>query len=76
MRGWLESYAKTVLRSDVKDVRYFPAVAYVGRLTSNAAMLEATRATAARLAFGDWAKPFTIDGRTGFRILSQTDAAH
>lgn len=75
LRAWLTAYAAAVMKSEVRDVRYYPAVAYVGRLTGDVAMQEAARSTAARIDFGDWAKPFTIAVRTGFRILSQVDEA-
>ena len=58
-----------------EDMRAFPAVAYVAALTGNAAMREAARARARRLDLGSWGKPFSINGRIGFRIESLLGAA-
>lgn len=71
IRAWLETYAKDVMtRPASADARAFPAVAYVGRLTGDAAMREAALKRADRLDLGGWGKPFTINGRLGFRIYS------
>jgi len=65
-------YAAGVTAQDGKtDARYFPAIAYIGRVTGNAQYTRAATALASRLPFGNWGKPFTIAGRLGFSILSQ-----
>ena len=71
IRAWLEQYAAGVMeRHRRADARAFPAIAYVGRLTGNAAMSEAALQRVRRLDLGGWGKPFTINGRIGFRIYS------
>ena len=71
MRDWLTRYAATVrARGDDVDPRYLPAVAYIARVNANDTQARAATAVVARLKFGNWGKPFTIAGRTGFRILS------
>lgn len=71
MRAWLQAYASAIMeRPGGPDGRAFPAVAYVGRLTDNAAMRAAALQRAERLDLGSWGKPFTINGRLGFRIFS------
>jgi hypothetical protein len=70
LTAWLERYAAVVMKSRPKDVRYYPAVAYVAAIKGDAAMSEAARAAAGRIALGDWGKPFTIGARAGYRILS------
>jgi hypothetical protein len=71
MRDWLIRYAAAAQARGVTDPRYLPAVAYVGRITSQSEGTRAARAAVARLKFGSWAKPFTIAGRLGFSLLSQ-----
>jgi hypothetical protein len=76
MRAWLEWYAGAVMtRKAREDVRAFPAIAYVAALTGNAAMRDAVRARADRLDLGSWGKPYSINGRIGFRIESLLAAA-
>jgi DUF1680 family protein len=71
MRTWLESYAKAVMKLKARsDARVFPAVAYVAALTGDAAMRDAARGRAERLDLGSWGKPYSINGRIGFRIES------
>ncbi len=71
IRAWLQSYASAIMEEPAKaDARAFPAVAYVGRLTGNDAMREAALQRGRRLDLGSWGKPFTINGRIGFRIFS------
>jgi hypothetical protein len=38
-------------------------------------MQKTAREVAGRIDYGGWAKPFTIGGRTGFRILGLLDAS-
>lgn len=73
LQGWLDRYATAVIASEAKDVRYYPGVAGAAHLAKNRAWGEAARSAAGRISFGDWAKPFTIGSRNGFRILSQLD---
>lgn len=74
IRAWLQRYAAGVMqRPHGSDARVFPAVAYVGRLTGDAAMVDAARQRVRRLELGGWGKPFTINGRLGFRISSLLD---
>ena len=71
IRAWLQTYATGVMEHlDKADARAFPAIAYVGRLTNNAAMRDAAMTRARHLDLGSWGKPFTVNGRIGFRILS------
>lgn len=71
VRAWLEEYATTLMAQPVRsDARVYPALAYVGRLTDNAAMCDAALQRAQRLDLGSWGKPFSINGRIGFRIYS------
>ncbi|HSP96051.1 MAG TPA: beta-L-arabinofuranosidase domain-containing protein [Candidatus Dormibacteraeota bacterium] len=71
IRTWLQSYAAAIMEHPAKpDTRAFPAVAYVGRLTDNAAMRDAALERARQLDLGSWGKPFTVNGRLGFRIFS------
>jgi hypothetical protein len=70
-RDWLTNHTAAVMASPPgADPRYFPAVAYVGRVTSNAAYQRTAAEAVPRQPFGDWGKPFTLAGRLGFRILS------
>jgi hypothetical protein len=71
LREWLLRYAAAVYARGVPiDPRYFPAVAYVGRMAGRAEYTRAASAAVERLKFGNWAKPFTIAGRLGFSLLS------
>ena len=71
IRAWLERYAAAIMESPSRaDVRAFPAVAYVGRLAGDAAKHDAALQRAQRLDLGSWGKPYTINGRIGFRIFS------
>ena len=69
IRDWLVRYAAAVrTRGTDVDPRFLPAVAYVTR--ASAGDPQAAPEAVTRLQFGTWGKPFTIAGRTGFRILS------
>ncbi len=71
MRAWLETYAAGVMAHRAQaDARAFPAVAYVGRLRGDATLREAALGRAEQLDLGAWGKPFTVNGRIGFRIYS------
>lgn len=71
VREWLVRHAAAVMASPPgADPRYFPAVAYVGRITGNPTFQRAAADAVPRQSFGDWGKTFTLAGRLGFRILS------
>ncbi|MBX3027731.1 glycoside hydrolase family 127 protein [bacterium] len=71
MRDWLQRYAAAIMAHPGRpDVRAFPAVAYVAHLSGNAAMRDAALQRARDLDLGSWGKPFTANGRLGFRIFS------
>ncbi len=71
---WLRAYAKHVIEAAPRDARFYPAVAYVARLTGDAQLRAAALARADQLDLGAWGKPFTIQGRIGFRIHSLLDS--
>ena len=75
VRGSSGTRARSWQRKAREDVRAFPAVAYVAAITGNAAMRDAARARADRLDLGSWGKPYSINGRIGFRIESLLAAA-
>ena len=71
IRAWLEQYANAVMqRVAHEDTRAFPAVAYIAALSGDPAMRAAARDRADRLDLGSWGKPYSINGRIGFRIES------
>src|SRR5262249_56618421 len=71
IKEWLENYAAAVMqRRAHEDARAFPAVAYVAGLTRNATMSAAARERVNQLELAGWGKPFTVNGRLGFRIES------
>jgi hypothetical protein len=73
IRDWLVRYAAAVVEHGAgADPRFFPAVAYVGRITGKEQYTRAAATAAQHLQFGGWGKPFTVTGRLGFRILSLT----
>jgi len=67
---WLRAYAAAVAAKSPRDLRFYPALAYVARLTNDPKLAQTARQVVDKLPNGSWAKPFTISGRTGFRILS------
>jgi hypothetical protein len=70
-KEWLLQYAAAAgQRNSRVDVRAFPAVAYVAALTGDPAMRAAAHARLEQLDLGNWGKPFSINGRIGFRIES------
>lgn len=69
--AWLETYAKGIAAAPPDDARYYPALAYVGRVKGEATWVEMAEAKVATLQFGRWGKPMTIAGRTGFATLAQ-----
>lgn len=73
IRAWLESYAAQARAANVRDPRFFPAIAYVGALDRDVAAEKAANAAVDRMKFGAWGKPLTLAGRIGFRILSLTE---
>lgn len=71
IRAWLEQYARAVVqRKAPADVRAVPAVAYVAALSGDKAMRAAARERVEQLDLGSWGKPYSINGRIGFRIES------
>ena len=70
-RTWLEQYAAEVMKQPSEhDVRAVPAVAYVATLTGDRAMRAVARQRVDALDLGLWGKPFSVNGRIGFRIES------
>lgn len=67
---WLKRYAAAVVREGKTDPRHYPAVAYVGAVTGDAALEAAALAAVRKIDLGNWGKPFSIGGRIGFRVLS------
>jgi hypothetical protein len=75
-RAWLDAYVAAVMQRKAReDVRAFPAVAYLARVSGDQAMRDAALQRAERLELGSWGKPFSINGRIGFRIYSLLDGA-
>ncbi|MDX2169821.1 MAG: glycoside hydrolase family 127 protein [Deltaproteobacteria bacterium] len=70
-RAWLEQYAAAIMQPGGNDdARAFAPVAYVADLTGDAAMRAAALQRLDRLDLGSWGKPFSVNGRLGFRIAS------
>jgi hypothetical protein len=68
---WLKTFVDAVSsRKTPLDGRLYPAVAYQAVLTGDAKLAEIARNRAGRLKLGNWGKPFTINGRIGYRIYS------
>ena len=65
---WLRAYAEAVVEQRQKDIRYYPAVAYAGRIAANPQWLAAAQRRLDRLELGNWGKTFTINGRYGLRL--------
>jgi hypothetical protein len=75
IQDWLTRYAAVVnARGQSADLRFLPALAYVGRIQSRAEYAHNASAGLAHLKFGNWGKPFTIAGRVGFALLSTVPA--
>lgn len=70
IEAWLRQYADEVERKRPRDSRFYPAVAYIGRVTGEKSWLDLAADRIDRLDLGNWGKPFTIQGRIGLRILS------
>jgi hypothetical protein len=71
IRDWLIRYAAAVrARSGELDPRFLPALAYAARVSGDREQLRTITAAVKGLKFGNWGKPFTLAGRTGFRVLS------
>jgi hypothetical protein len=79
---WLKTFVGAVSgRKTPLDGRLYPAVAYLAARSGDAKLADVARTRAAKLKLGNWGKPFTINGRVGFRIYSiledfQTAATH
>jgi rhamnogalacturonyl hydrolase YesR len=68
---WLQRFAATASqRRQTLDHRFLAGLAYVGRLTSDEDYLAQAMAAVRQPGFGNWAKPLSIAGRYGFRVLS------
>ncbi len=67
---WLGEYAAGIVKARPRDSRFYPGVAYMGRMNGNAQWTELARDKVGGLNLGNWGKPLTIQGRVGFRILS------
>ena len=71
IKAWLEQYAAAVMQRKAReDARAFPAVAYVAALNRDPGMVAAARQRVEQLDLDGWGKPFTVNGRIGFRIES------
>ena len=70
IEAWLRAYAKNVAAAPPHDARFYPGVAYVARLSHDPKLRALALDRAAQLDLGSWGKPFTINGRIGFRIYS------
>ena len=68
---WLEGYAASVARHKKKDLRFYSAIAYVGRVSGTEKYSTLAQEKFRKMRIGNWGKPLTIAGRYGFRILSQ-----
>jgi hypothetical protein len=68
--SWLRSYARGVAQAHKRDPRFYPAVAYVAALDGEAGLRDVALDRARQLQPRGWGKPFTLDGRIGFRIYS------
>jgi hypothetical protein len=76
IHDWLQRFAaKAAQRRQTLDHRFLAPIAYVGQLTANDDYLHTAMAAARQPAFGNWAKPLTIAGRCGFRVLAIAAAA-
>jgi hypothetical protein len=68
---WLRVYARTLREHGMTgDIRFLPALAYVARLSGDASLRALVLERARRMEIGGWGKPFTINGRIGFRTYS------
>jgi hypothetical protein len=72
---WLLAYATKVVAARPRDPRFYPAVAYAGRISGKPEWIEVARRRVARLELGNWGKPFTSQGRLGLRIHSLLQGA-
>lgn len=72
--AWLDRYAQAVVGRRIKlDARLYPAVAYLAATKGSPQLRAAALERARKLDLGSWGKPFTINGRLGFRIYSLLD---
>ncbi len=70
IEAWLRKYASDVQNKRPRDSRFYPAVAYIGRVANEKDWVELASRRASTLDLGNWGKPFTIQGRVGLRIES------
>ncbi len=70
IEAWLRAYAAQVKRKVPSDSRFYPALAYIGRVSGEPGWVDLAARRVGRLDLGNWGKPFTIQGRVGLRIES------
>lgn len=70
IEAWLRAYAERVMELRPPDARFYPALAYIGRIAGKPEWVEVARRRAQRMEFGNWGKPFTSQGRLALRIES------
>lgn len=75
IEAWLRSYAERVMEVRPSDPRFYPALAYIGRIAGRPEWVQAAQRRAQRMEFGNWGKPFTNHGRLALRIESLAQAA-
>jgi hypothetical protein len=62
-------------RGQRDDLRFLPALAYVAQMSGDASLRALVLERAQRIELGSWGKPFTLNGRIGFRIHSLLSSA-
>jgi hypothetical protein len=68
---WLDQYAHAVAAAPAPwDARLLPGTAYVARMRRDEKLRDLVLARAAEIQLGGWGKPFTLNGRIGFRVYS------
>ncbi|GIW42272.1 MAG: hypothetical protein KatS3mg076_2849 [Candidatus Binatia bacterium] len=70
---WLTEYGKRILEKNPKDIRFYPALAYLAARTGSGDYRRAAEKALERVRFGSWGKPFTVGVRYGFRIAYLLD---
>lgn len=68
---WLRAYARTVPEhGKIEDLRFLPALAYMAQLSGDASLRHLVLERVRGMRIGTWGKPFSINGRIGFRTYS------
>ncbi len=75
IEAWLVAYAGKVVASRPRDARFYPAVAYAGRIAGKPEWVEIARRRIQQVDLGSWGKPFTLQGRLALRIENLSQAA-